>query len=114
MLSQVDKKHYLARVLNPNLGYLARKTLRKQILDKTKKVTVCQHCGDLNGTVKKSGLLKIVHEKYKAKKKIDAIVQEKLAEYSNVLEDNKALEGILQSGLVNVLNPLEVKKKIPL
>lgn len=109
MLSETDKKRYLARVLNPNLGYLNRKALRKQILDKAKKTTVCQNCGDLNGTVKKAGLLKIVHEKYKAKKKVDAIVQQKLAEYNNVLEDNKALEGILQSGLVNVLNPLEVK-----
>lgn len=109
MLSQADKKRYLARALNPNLGYLSRKALRKQILDKAKKTTICQNCKDLNGTVKKAGLLKIVHEKYKAKKKVDAIVQEKLAEYNNVLEDNKALEGILQSGLINVLNPLEVK-----
>ncbi|XP_043579114.1 DNA-directed RNA polymerase III subunit RPC1 isoform X2 [Bombus pyrosoma] len=116
MLSEADKKHYLARVLNPNLGYLTRKALRKQILDKAKKTTVCQHCRDLNGTVKKAGLLKIVHEKYKGKKKIDAIVQQKLAEYNNVLEDNKALEGVLQSGLINVLNPLEVQsilEKIP-
>ncbi|KAF3423619.1 hypothetical protein E2986_12478 [Frieseomelitta varia] len=116
LLSKADKRNYLAKVLNPNLGYLVRKALRKQILDKTKKVTVCQHCGALNGNVKKSSLLKIVHEKYKAKKKIDTIVQEKLAEYSNVLEDNKALEGILQSGLVNILNPLEVQsilEKIP-
>lgn len=109
MLSEIDKKRYLTRVLNPNMGYLTRKALRKQILDKAKKTTVCQNCGDLNGTVKKAGLLKIVHEKYKAKKKIDAIVQQKLAEYNSVLEDNKALEGILQSGLVNVLNPLEVR-----
>lgn len=69
MLSEIDKKHYLTRVLNPNLGYLTRKALRKQILDKAKKTSVCQNCGDLNGTVKKAGLLKIVHEKYKAKKK---------------------------------------------
>ncbi|XP_034186947.1 DNA-directed RNA polymerase III subunit RPC1 [Osmia lignaria lignaria] len=116
MLSKADKKHYLTRVLNPNLGYLTRKALRKQILEKAKKTTVCQNCGDLNGTVKKAGLLKIVHEKYKAKKKIDAIVQQKLAEYNKVLEDNKALEGILQNGLVNILNPLEVQSildKIP-
>ncbi|XP_017880116.1 DNA-directed RNA polymerase III subunit RPC1 isoform X1 [Ceratina calcarata] len=116
MLSEADKDYYLIRVLNPNLGYLARKALRKQILEKAKKTTVCQNCGDLNGIVKKVGLLKIVHEKYRSKKKIDAVVQEKLAEYSNVLEDNKALEGVLQSGLINVLNPIEVQsilEKIP-
>ncbi|XP_076289845.1 DNA-directed RNA polymerase III subunit RPC1-like [Lasioglossum baleicum] len=116
MLSQADKKRFSARALNPNLGYLSRKALRKQILDKAKKTTVCQNCGDLNGTVKKAGLLKIVHEKYKAKKKTDVVVLDKLAEYNNVLKDNKALEGVLQSGLINVLNPLEVQsilEKIP-
>lgn len=108
MLSPSDKKLYLTRVLNPNLGYLSRKALRKQILEKAKKTTTCQYCGELNGTVKKAGLLKIVHEKYKSKKKADVVVQAKLAEYNNVLEDNKELESILQSGLVHILNPLEV------
>ncbi|XP_035735078.1 DNA-directed RNA polymerase III subunit RPC1-like isoform X1 [Vespa mandarinia] len=109
MLSVTDKKRYLSKVLNPNLGYLTRKALRKQILEKAKKTTTCQNCGELNGTVKKAGLLKIVHEKYRTKKKADAIVQEKLSEYSNVIENNKELDGILQNGIVNVLNPLEVQ-----
>ncbi|XP_012276667.1 DNA-directed RNA polymerase III subunit RPC1 [Orussus abietinus] len=109
LLNSTDKKFYLTRVLNPNLSYLGRKALRRQILDKAKKITTCPHCGELNGMVKKAGLLKIVHEKYKTKKKTDPIVQQKLAEYNDVLEDNKEIEGILQSGLVYVLNPLEVQ-----
>ena len=108
MLPLKEKKRYLTRVLNPNLGYLSKKALKKEILEKAKKTSICQYCGELNGTVKKAGLLKIVHEKYRSKKKTDVIVQERLAEYSKVTEENKELEGILQGGLVHVLNPLEV------
>ncbi|XP_051169994.1 DNA-directed RNA polymerase III subunit RPC1 [Leptopilina boulardi] len=109
MLIKDIKKNYLNRVLNPNLDYLSRKALRKQILEKAKKTSVCPSCGEQNGTVKKAGLLKIVHEKFKGKKSTDLVLQEKLAEYRNAVEDNKELESILQSGLVNVLNPLEVQ-----
>lgn len=109
MLTKDIKKTYLNRVLNPNLDYLSRKALRKQILEKAKKTSICPSCGEQNGTVKKAGLLKIVHEKFKGKKSTDIVLQEKLAEYRNAVEDNKELESILQSGLVNVLNPLEVK-----
>lgn len=108
MLNPKDKKSYLDRVLNPNLNYLSRKALRKQILEKAKKCNTCPNCGELNGTVKKAGLLKIVHEKYKNKKPTDPAVQSKLTEYQKVIVDNKELETILQSGLITILNPLEV------
>lgn len=108
MLSEKDKSLYLPRVLNPNLGYLNRKALRKQILDKVKKVSVCPYCKELNGIVKKAGLLKIVHEKYRSKKKTDPIIQEKLAEFNDVVKHNKELENTIQSGLITVLTPLEV------
>ncbi|XP_034935802.1 DNA-directed RNA polymerase III subunit RPC1 [Chelonus insularis] len=108
MLSEKEKTTYLNRVLNPNLGYLSRKALRKQILEKAKKTTTCPNCKELNGTVKKAGLLKIVHEKYKSKKSSNPIVLEKLAEYSTATENNKELESIIDNGLVTMLNPLEV------
>ena len=34
-----------------------------------KKITKCFHCHELNGVVKKCGLLKISHEKYRSVKK---------------------------------------------
>ncbi|XP_058788636.1 DNA-directed RNA polymerase III subunit RPC1 [Phymastichus coffea] len=108
MLKLKDKKMYLDRVLNPNLNYLSRKALKKQILEKAKKCTICPNCGELNGTVKKVGFLKIVHEKYKTKKPTDPLVQSKLVEYQRALEDNKELESLLQSGLISILNPLDV------
>jgi len=68
------------KVMNPGLPYLVRKALHKQILDKGKKITVCPHCRELNGTVKKCGLLKIVHEKYRSKKAADPVVTDALGE----------------------------------
>lgn len=110
MLSKADKLQYRFKVVNPNLGYLDRKALRKQILLKAKKTTICQNCGELNGTIKKTGLLKIVHEKFKAKKKTDPIVADKISEYNHVVENNKEIEGIIQSGIGDILSPTEVQK----
>lgn len=112
MLNPTDKDYYMHKVLNPNLGYLARKKLRKIILEKAKKTTKCQYCGDINGPVKKAGLLKIVHEKYKNKKKYDSIIKEKLAtDFKFVIEHNKEVQNILQSGLTYILNPTQVNTK---
>lgn len=110
MLSPEDKSYYLYRVLNPNLGYLARKALRKQILEKAKKTTICHNCKDINGIVKKAGMLKIVHEKYKSKKKQECIIEEKLInDYRYAVEHNKDIKSILQSaGLIYTLNPVQV------
>jgi DNA-directed RNA polymerase III subunit RPC1 len=80
LLPDKERKSLKVKVMNPALPYLIRKALRKQILDKAKKISICPHCRDLNGTVKKCGLLKIVHEKYRTKKATDSVVLEALGE----------------------------------
>lgn len=80
LLSDKERKSLKTKVMNPGLPYLVRKALHKQILDKAKKITVCPHCRELNGTVKKCGLLKIVHEKYRSKKATDPVVTDALGE----------------------------------
>lgn len=67
------------KLRNSNLSYLVRKSLRKQIQTRCKKINVCPHCGDINGFIKKSGLLKITHEKYRFKKP-DPILLNELGE----------------------------------
>lgn len=54
--------------------------MRKQIQEKAKKVSVCPACGDINGVVKKCGLLKIMHDKYRTKKP-ESVIQAKLGKY---------------------------------
>lgn len=108
LLSNQDKERFRSKILNPDLPYLTKKALRRQILDKTKKVSICPHCRSLNGVVKKCGMLKIVHDKYRNKKKSDPTVTDKLAEYADAVEGNKEMESILSNALQHILNPLEV------
>lgn len=77
LLPEKIKAVFYQKVRNPNLSYLSRKALRKQIQEKAKKVSVCPECGDINGVVKKCGLLKIMHDKYRSKKP-ESIIMSKL------------------------------------
>jgi len=43
---------------------LARKALSKEVQEIAKKCSTCPHCGAFNGTIKKVGALKLLHEKY--------------------------------------------------
>ena len=52
-----------------DMPYLTKKSLRKKITDLCKKSSTCPHCGAANGVVKKCGLLKISHEKFRNQKK---------------------------------------------
>jgi len=108
LLKPADQITYRERLKNPNMPYLSKKAIRKQILEKMKKVTSCFHCGEMNGVVKKCGLLKISHEKYRNAKKSSTVIEEKLAEYDELREKNSEVEGMLNSALIHVFNPLEV------
>ena len=66
------------------LPYLSKKALRKKIIELCKKVNVCPYCDSPNGVVKKCGLLKISHEKFRSIKKTADVVLNKLAEYEEV------------------------------
>ncbi|XP_014213946.1 DNA-directed RNA polymerase III subunit RPC1 [Copidosoma floridanum] len=107
MLGPLDKRNFLNKALRPNLSYLAKKALKKQIHEKAKKNSICPYCGEQNGIVKKIGLLKIIHIKYKSKKLSDPVIQAKIAEYDEILKD-KELETILQGQIFHILTPLEV------
>ena len=99
---------YREKIRAREIPYLTKKNLRKKIVELCKKVSTCHHCGDLNGVVKKCGLLKISHEKFRNQKKTSEVVLKKLAEYDDVVENNKELQSMLASGLIHILNPLEV------
>ncbi|KAG0057284.1 hypothetical protein BGZ83_000074 [Gryganskiella cystojenkinii] len=68
LLLEQDRRTYLKRLRAPNLENLTRKNVVKAVNEKCKKVVHCMYCEAINGTVKKVGALRIVHEKYRAKK----------------------------------------------
>lgn len=56
----------------------------------------------LPGPVKKCGLLKIIHEKYKTTKKVvDAFVSEFMQSFDTAIEHNKVMEPLLTRAQVN-------------
>uniref|UniRef100_A0A3Q2QKV0 DNA-directed RNA polymerase subunit n=1 Tax=Fundulus heteroclitus TaxID=8078 RepID=A0A3Q2QKV0_FUNHE len=108
MLTKEDKKQFMDVLKRPNLAYLQKRGLKKKISDKCRKRTVCLNCGAFNGPVKKCGLLKIIHEKFKTTKKVvDAFVSDFLQSFDIAIEHNKLMEPLLPRAQEN-LNPLVV------
>lgn len=110
MLKEDEKKQFSARLMNPNLSYLAKKSIHSQVLKKAKKNTKCPYCGSLNGPVKKgAGLMKIVHEPFRGKKATDPLVTNALEVMMGAIEGNRELsQTIGPSSLMKELNPVEV------
>ena len=67
LLTEDEKRSYLKKLRTPRLDGVTRKGILKKLNTLCKKVTICHHCQAINGTVKKVGPLKIIHEKYKKK-----------------------------------------------
>ncbi|KAL7856483.1 hypothetical protein SRHO_G00153820 [Serrasalmus rhombeus] len=108
MLSKEERQQFLDYLRRPGLAYLQKRGLKKKISDKCRKRTVCLYCNAFNGPVKKCGLLKIIHEKYKTTKKVvDPIVSEFLQSFDIAVEHNKEVESLLSRAQEN-LNPLVV------
>lgn len=118
MLKDTDKRTYGGRLTNPNLSYLAKKSITSQILTKAKKNTKCAYCGAVNGPIKKGpGLMKILHEPFRGKKATDPIMAEALQELTDATANNRELNQLLGAhALICELNPLQVLdlfKRIP-
>nr|SVE79940.1 EOG090X00FC [Daphnia magna] len=108
LLNEKMRKIYRGKLRNPKIPYLTKKALRKKIQEVCKKVTRCPHCNDLNGVVKKCGMLKISHEKFRSVKKDNAILNEQLVAYENAAQFNREIEPMVSCGLINMLNPLNI------
>ncbi|CAL1677654.1 unnamed protein product [Lasius platythorax] len=104
LLTGEERKFYSRKLQTPNLGYLMRKALRKQIWEKAKKKTTCPNCKEINGPVKKGGFLKIVYEKYKNLKKTDPLIQEKLTELGPAMEHDRELKSIVEQNYRTVFD----------
>jgi DNA-directed RNA polymerase III subunit RPC1 len=106
LLSDKNREIYRLKLKAAGTSYLIKKNVRKEVLDACKKVKVCPSCGARNGVVKKCGMLKISHEKFRGARKNDPAVREEVAAYDDVMERNKEIDP--STALIKVLNPLEV------
>ncbi|XP_013774384.1 DNA-directed RNA polymerase III subunit RPC1-like [Limulus polyphemus] len=110
LLSPQQREGFFDTLRRPNISYLQRKVLHKKIIERCKKNSTCFYCGALNGVVKKCGLLKIVHEKFRHVRKNDTTVSEFLAEFENAVKYNKELDTHLNKAAQDMLNPLRVQQ----
>lgn len=108
LLPPQEKKQFLDQLSRPAVSSLMRKGIKKKIVEKCKKISHCPYCEALNGFVRKSGMMKIVHEKYKSTRKyVDPVISEFQASFESAIDYNKELDNLLNKAQ-EVLNPLRV------
>jgi DNA-directed RNA polymerase III subunit RPC1 len=72
-----------------------------------RKVVYCPYCSATNGAVKKAGALKIIHDKFRAKKTAEELENFKKT-FSNAIEVQKDLGMYVNRAVHEDLNPLKV------
>ncbi|KAH8918847.1 DNA-directed RNA polymerase III subunit C1 [Atractiella rhizophila] len=109
LLPENQRRQYLARFRRPGLDSLTRTNLLRTVYGLCRKTLICPHCHALNGTIKKVGPLKIIHEKFKLKKRGE--VAEAWEEFKHTFDLAKGEMKEIESSLERAeedLNPLRV------
>lgn len=65
LLDEQNKRKFLNELQRPGIDNLRRMQILKKINEQCKKQRRCLHCGSINGVVKKAGVLKIIHDKFR-------------------------------------------------
>lgn len=73
-----------------------------------RKVVYCPYCSATIGVVKKAGALKIIHDKFRAKKTADELEKWKLS-FTTAVESQKELTVYINKAVHKDLNPLKVR-----
>nr|XP_032834584.1 DNA-directed RNA polymerase III subunit RPC1 isoform X1 [Petromyzon marinus] len=108
LLRPAERSALLESLRRPGLKYLHKRSLKRTATERCRKTQRCPHCGAVNGVVKKCGLLKIVHERFRATaRKADPEVAAHHASFSTAIEHNREIEPLL-SRAQETLNPLVV------
>eukprot|EP01132_Coremiostelium_polycephalum_P002078 gene2078-2564_t len=103
LLDNERKEIVLRKMRNKKLDVLQRRALLKKTFLECRRIKNCPSCRSINGTVKKSGAFKIIHEKYKNKE--DREDFENLFEYAKKVTND--LKGHIKKAHED-LNPLVV------
>ncbi|KAH9482988.1 DNA-directed RNA polymerase III subunit rpc1 [Psilocybe cubensis] len=107
LLEEPDRRSFLKRFRRPVLENMQRQSLSKAVNTMARKVVHCPYCSATNGAVKKAGALKIIHDKFRAKKTADELEKWKQT-FSSAVEAQKELGMYINKGVHEDLNPLKV------
>lgn len=114
LLDDNQRRMFLKQLRTPGIDNLRRTAICKKINDQCKKARACFHCGAINGVIKKTGPLKLAHDKFRAfnsstaQKKVPP--EEKIAfdkSFSEAKRANNDLEKHVKKAMDD-LNPLKV------
>jgi DNA-directed RNA polymerase III subunit RPC1 len=107
LLEEADRRVYLKRFRNPSLENVQRQALCKTVNTMARKVIYCPYCSATNGAVKKAGVLKIIHDKFRAKKTANEMEVWKRT-FAPAIEAQKELGMYINKAVHEDLNPLKV------
>jgi hypothetical protein len=107
LLEEADRRVYLKRFRNSFLENMQRQSLCKTVNTMARKVVYCPYCSATNGAVKKAGALRIIHDKFRAKKTANEMEIWKTT-FSPAIEAQKELGMYLGKAVHEDLNPLKV------
>lgn len=114
LLTEPERKQFLKALRRPGIDNMRRTQILKQINDQCKKVKICPYCESVNGTIRKQGVLKLVHDKFVSYNKSTA--QKKSAPPEKIVFDatfadakkfNPELEKHMKKAMED-MNPLRV------
>ncbi len=66
LLVESDRRSFLKELRKPGIDNMRRTQICKKINEQCKKAKECPSCGAINGTIKKLGPLKLVHDRFAA------------------------------------------------
>ncbi|KAF9077107.1 hypothetical protein BDP27DRAFT_1311829 [Rhodocollybia butyracea] len=107
LLEETDRRNYIKRFRRPNLENIHRQALTKAVNVLARKVVYCPYCSATNGAVKKGGVLKIIHDKFRAKKTAEEMEKWKQS-FAPAIEGQKDIALYLHRAVQEDLNPLKV------
>ncbi|KAJ9137803.1 DNA-directed RNA polymerase subunit [Coniochaeta hoffmannii] len=85
LLTESERRQFLKGLRKPGIDNLRRTAILKQINEQCRKTKICHYCGEVNGQIRKQGVLKLVHDKFVAFNKSTA--QKKVAPESKLAFD---------------------------
>ena len=107
LLEEPDRRTYLRKFRRPNLENIQRQSLFKAVNAAARKIVYCPYCAATNGAVKKAGALKIIHDKFRAKKTAEEMEAWKKT-FTSAVEAQKELSMYINKAVHEDLNPLKV------
>lgn len=116
LLEEPERRSFLKELRRPFLDNLRRTQICKRINEQCRKCKTCPYCGSINGQIRKTGVLKLAHDKFVAFNKstsVKKVPPEAKVKFENSFaearRENPELEKHLRKAMED-LNPLRVLK----